>query len=215
MVPSAAFDRSRLLYRRQFVLGPRLAEQLAGWKRLTVRSNLYLTVHPDLQTQQVALDNNKITLLGYILDPNRPEANDLDVLKDLLLKLRTCGDLDDFFRYTYDFGGRWILIVDNGKELRLFNDATGLRQVFYTKASSSGEIWCASQPGILAMLLNLEMDPEAVEFINSYQKLNDIWSSKEYFWPGDTSPYREIVHLLPNHYLNLRNRRLPQILAFP
>lgn len=203
MVPATAYDRSRLLYRRQFVLGPRFAEQLAGWKRITVTSNLNLTVHPDLQAQQVALDNNKITLLGYILDPNRPEATDAEILKDLLFKLNTCDDLDDSFKWTDDFGGRWILIVDDGKEIRLFNDATGLRQVFYTTVSSSGEIWCASQPGMLAMLLNLEMDSEAVEFINSYQKLNGIWSSKEYFWPGDTSPYREIVHLLPNHYLNL------------
>jgi hypothetical protein len=197
------YDRKRLLFRRQFVLGPRFVEEFTWWKRIPVRSDLFLTVHPDLQTHQVAQANKRITLLGYILDPNRPEANNGDILKHLLLKLRTCGNLDDFFKYTYDFGGRWILLVDNGKEMRLFNDATGLRQVFYIKLSSS-EIWCASQPGILASVLSLEMDAEAVEFFNAYPKFDNIWSSKEYFWPGDASPYREVLHLLPNHYLNLK-----------
>jgi hypothetical protein len=42
------------------------------------------------------------------------------------------------------------------------------------------------------------MDNEAVNFINSFKKKND-----EYYWPGDSSPYKEINHLLPNHCLKL------------
>jgi hypothetical protein len=43
------------------------------------------------------------------------------------------------------------------------------------------------------------MDNDAVNFINAFKRIND-----EHYWPGDSSPYKEMKHLLPNHYLKLK-----------
>jgi hypothetical protein len=139
-----------------------------------------------------------ITLLGYVLDPDEPLATDADIVGRLLRHLEFNRDREAFIRLTYPFGGRWILLVDDGRDVWLFNDPCGYRQVYYTHGSQHG-LWCASQPGILAETLNLVPDKEAMRFIAAYRK-----RQPEYWWPGDTSPYKEVRHLLPNHFLDLK-----------
>ena len=74
----------RLLYRNQFILGPRFAEELPSWKRKRLGSNLFLTAHPDLNLEHIAKGNRSVTLLGYILDPHNPLHSDTDILHSLL-----------------------------------------------------------------------------------------------------------------------------------
>lgn len=191
------YPLDRLLFRRQFVLGPRFVERLKAWETLKIRDSLFLTVHPDLQVLQTVHDDRTLTLLGYILDPYNPKANDTDVIDRLLRQSETSKDI---FQHTNSLGGRWILIFDDGEDVVLFNDATGLRQAFYT-GNSLQNLWCASQPGIIAEELNLQVDEEVLnKFINSPEYRSNI----EYWWPGDSSPFREVKHLSPNHYLDLK-----------
>lgn len=197
---SEKYDSKRLLFRRQFVLGPHFIDDLPGWKKIKVGKSICLTVHPDLNTYQGVSEQKSITLLGYVLDPNNPDAKDSDIINSLIFTLQNCESIHYFFNHTTEFGGRWILIVDDGEQIALFNDPMGLRQVFYTNIPPAKEIWCATQPGIIADILQFEMDPVAInEYMNKdcYQK----WD--ECLWPGDSSPYSEIKHLLPNHYLDL------------
>ncbi len=195
------YDRKKLLFRRQFVLGPHFLDEFTWWKRVNIASHLCLTVHPDLNTYQCIRENKSITLLGYILDPTNPEANDYEIIHRLIAKLFTPENDNTFCEHISIFGGRWILIVNDGREIRLFNDAMGLRQVFYTNMLLTKDLWCASQPGIIADILRLEMDRDAV---NEYMNVDCYKKWSEYLWPGDSSPYSEIKHLLPNHYLDLK-----------
>jgi hypothetical protein len=185
-----------LKYHNQFVLGPYYIQGLTDWQRIEVTPSILLMTHPDLNTYQTQYASKSLTLVGYILDPDKPQSCDADIVNALIVQLSEC---DRFVAYTYKYGGRWILIMNDGKEVRLFNDAAGLRQVFYTEKLHTKELWCASQPKVIAELLNLEKDKEAVEFIDSYK----FRKNPEFRFPGDGSPYREIKHLLPNHYLNL------------
>ena len=153
-----------LLYANQFILGPRFAENFSSWQRLRAGDAVFLTVHPLLSVCQLSRDNKTLTLLGYILDPERPEAGDCEILDSLINKLSPC---ETFFKHTSIFGGRWVLIADDGANIRLFNDAIGLRQVFYTDKDVTGELWCASQPEMIADLLSLPMNTDAVDFVNS------------------------------------------------
>jgi hypothetical protein len=139
--------------------------------------------------------NQSLTLVGYILDPDNSDASDIDITTSLMGEI---SDFDRLLERSGKFGGRWILIVDDGNQIRLFHDAVGLRQVFYTDANHASEVWCASQPGMIAEQLKWGMDSRAIDFINA-SKQRDA----EYWWPGDSCPYKEIKHLLPNHYLNL------------
>lgn len=192
------FDADKLLYRRQFVLGPRFLTSLPSWKRIRLRDGICISAHPDLDTWQVAREGRSITLLGYILDPNRPDDHDSAILDNLLTDL--VDGAGSWMKSLETLGGRWILIVDDGEEVRLLNDPIGTRQVFYTDVSMTKDLWCATQPGIIAEALQLRMDPVAV---NEYVESDVFRQWPLYLWPADTSPYREIVHLLPNHFLNL------------
>ncbi len=184
----------RLLYRSQFILGPD-ADGPDGWKGTGIGSGLRLYWHPDLDLHSISLGNKSIVLLGYILDPRKPLAGNRDILEDLMGAFGTCGEL---IKQTFEYGGRWIIIAGDGQGNTIFNDAAGLRQVFYSVTSSG--VWCASQPGLLADILKAEMDPAAVDYVNSPGfKLNP-----EYRWPGYSSSYKEIKHLLPSHSLDLK-----------
>jgi hypothetical protein len=198
--PQASEDSlsRRLLFRNQFILGPGYAEPrcFAHWKRLKLHSSAYLTVHPELNVSSFQKDGKSVTLLGYIIDPGHPGDTDLDILKRLM---DTFSDSVSVRQHTYGMGGRWILILDNGRSLKLFNDAAGLRQVFFTRDFEAGGVWCATQPAVLAGLLHRRITTQAEDYINSYE----FRHNPEFRWPGDGSPFEEIHHLLPNHWLDL------------
>src|SRR3990172_5475170 len=78
------YNPARLLFRRQFVLGPRFAEGFLTWNRLELTPLLRLAVHPDLPTCTARRGKRSIALLGYILDPDDPGATDADIVNRLL-----------------------------------------------------------------------------------------------------------------------------------
>lgn len=187
-------DRAKYMFRRQFVLGPRYVDKLPFWRRIKINQSLYLTSHPELEVSRVNKDGVSIVLLGYILDLNNPSFTNEDILRDLIEKQGS--SINGILNCVGSYGGRWIIILDTGTKVVLFNDATGLRQVFYTNDHSGP--WCASQPGIIAEELGLKVDVEAAQFIKSLAS-----SNREYWWPGQASLYHSIKRLLPNHYLDI------------
>ena len=198
MYPYKTFNLETLLFRRQFILGPRFVDAFPHWNRLMIKNNYFLTVHPDLKVTQIVRKNGSLTLLGYILDPDQPQATDYDILSHLMEIMCTDDAPENFIECTYKLGGRWILIVENCSALYLFHDACGYRQVHYTDTGVA-EFWCASTQAIMAYILDLEIDAAAAEFINDYMA-----TEPQYWWPGASCLFKNINRLLPNHYLNLR-----------
>ncbi len=184
-----------LLYRNQFVLGPSFVDRLKNWKRIRLGRSIYLTVHPDLSVIRETGGDRSITLLGYMLDPYNEASQDADIVRRLI---RRFSGLDDLFEHTFSLGGRWILIAQDSDATRIFHDAAGSRQMFYTCRDLTKDMWCASGSALLAETLKLPQDKEAVDFIHYFYHLD-----KEYWLPGDSSAFRGIRHLLPNHYLDL------------
>jgi len=195
------YDRptlQRLSFRRQFILGSHFVGEDASWQRIAIDATLRLTAHPDLEVCNIAKLGKSISLLGYILDPAHPAASNADIVAELLDRLHTC---EDFFEHTARFGGRWVLVVNDGVRTVVFGDAAGLRQVVYTAESAPGQIWCASQPGLVAEIVGLPIDGEAMAVLQTDAHRSDYWP------PGDTTPYAGIKRLLPNHYLDLGTGR--------
>ena len=190
-----------LRYRRQFVLGPRYLELVpSSWERLMLRDDLFLSAHPELHARRLARGGRSLTLLGYVIDPDHPDADDRAILDRLLDRIQEEDSFRDWVKHTDRLGGRWVMIADHGEELTLLHDAMGLRQVYFTDVSLTQELWCASQPGILAEALGLQLDPTAVsEFMES--TAYRIWEDR--VWPAAASPYREVIRLSPNNSLDL------------
>jgi hypothetical protein len=193
----------KLIYRRQFVLGPHYVDQLAHWKRLKIGQNLYLSAHPDLNLVHRESADASLTLLGYILNPNQPEADDRMIIDQLLQKVHAANGIKDIIQSTEVLGGRWILIAKTKDNWFLFNDPCGYRAAFYTDRCSENNFWCASQPGLFRFVLNLNADPDAIDYLDTNKYRH--YGNKEFIFPGERSIFKEIKHLLPNHYLNLNS----------
>lgn len=189
-------DGLRRLFHGQFLLGPIYADRLEGWQRIAIDNRTKLTVHPDLTTAQVSNKEKSLTLIGCLLDPDDPAASNVDILGRLLSGFSSIGEL---VKSTGSFGGRWIIVATNDKERFLFNDALGLRQVFYTNPADIGSLWAMSQPGIGAETIGLLLEQEAAAYVDSHP----FRSNPEYRWPGEASPFRGLKHLQPNHWLDL------------
>ena len=200
MSEAQKYPEEKLLFRRQFILGPRFVDPAPGWQRAEVRGSIRVTAHPDLPLTQAARGDRSVTLLGFLLDPSDPGATDRTIVEGLLERLAPSPGPDAFVRWTSGLAGRWILIVDDGSAVRLFHDPMGLRSVYSTDRSLVSETWCASSPGLLGETLGLARDPVAeTEYVNS--ALYRRWPERHF--PGDRSVFREVRHLLPNHTLDV------------
>ncbi|HDR6246177.1 TPA: hypothetical protein QCU24_003962 [Bacillus cereus] len=187
-----------LTYRRQFILGCNYVEKLENWKRTPLKNGLNLTSHPDLELTQVECNGIELTLLGFFIDPYNPKRSNQDNLECIL---DGANSFDDVLKNTYSYSGRWVIIYNDPKESKVFNDPCGMRQVYYTIKDK--KIWCGSQPNILADVLNYKQDTDSnlVEFISSPN-----FEKEEKSWFGEGTLFREIKHLMPNKYLNLNNK---------
>lgn len=183
----------------QFILGPVYADHLSDWRRVSVADRLKLTLHPALSCTQVRDGDRELTLLGELLDPLAPDATNGDILRTLLTHRTRTGLLEASARY----GGRWLLIAAHGVETFLFHDALGLRQAFYTDPTLTGGLWVMSQPGIALGMLPLTPDEQAL----AYTDTQTFRCTQEYRWPTAASPFKELKHLLPNHWLDLATGR--------
>ena len=187
-----------LLFRRQFVLAPRAFAVLPSWPEFRVGPDLLLHVHPELEVTQAARPGLELTLLGYVLDPHHPALSNREILTSLLDRVQ---EWREVFEHTEPLGGRWVLILHGADEVVLFSDPAGLRQIFYTDETLP-HTFCASQPATIAETLGLTFDATAVKEFLEPQVARDV----EYWWPGDSSAYAGVRHLIPNHYLCLRDK---------
>ena len=187
-------DKIKYFRRHQFTLGPEYINY-EGWKKYTVTERYYLSAHPDLTVLQVSHENKSITLLGYFIDPYQYELSQEDILESILQRANSIADIINSFEI---MSGRFVVIVALQGHIYVFNDACGLKQVVYC-SDKENRTWCATQAVSLAEKLGFPLDKEVLDYRNS----SVMQASKAEFWmPNTRTPYREILHLLPNHYLD-------------
>ncbi|MHB8404786.1 MAG: hypothetical protein ACYDCJ_05110 [Gammaproteobacteria bacterium] len=180
-----------LLFRRQFLVGPAPFYLQNSW-RVTKFAELYVSTHPDLEINTYSAGQTDILCLGHVLDPNNILLDNKDVLKLLIDQVIT---FDNFEVRISSLGGRWVIFVKIGNEIRLYPDAAGTKSAFYVTQPGSTEVWVASQPRLLSEALGLPIDRKV---------LLDFLSGKyQNSWPGEITPYANVLQLLPNHFLDI------------
>ncbi len=188
-------QRSRLLYRRQYIYGPKV-EGFTSWQRFQLPNGHELAVHPDLEHTRVEGINHTLIMLGYMFDPGDPEADNAKVLRNLLGKYPDSHELISGLDHV---SGRYVLFIFAADEELVLMDAAGMRQVFHFRDDNGG-LWLCAQPGLLQDKFNLSYSAEAQAFLDSPV----IRASNEPWWPGTSTPFEGVKHLLPNHLLDLK-----------
>lgn len=175
-------------------MGTGEAEKFDDWSKKKIGGRYFLYCHPDLNICHLKENEKEIYVLGYILDPFNPRYTN-DLILEEIMQNSEC--FNDVLACTAKYSGRWVLIWKDKSGVKIMNDACGTRQVYFY--IDKNEVWCGSQPSIIACELGLEIDltPEIKDFINSSEY------KREYAWIGDGTVYKNLWHLLPNHYMDL------------
>ena len=184
------------LFRRQFILSSNPEHSFENWVKINVDKNMFLSVHPDLEVVQSTNGEIQLTLLGFAVNPFEPDKSNQQILDDMLQKQVS---FDEVIRKSEPLGGRWIIIYKNKDSLFLFNDPCSNRPVYY-HAELGNDILCGSDPAILNYFVKLEKDnsPEIAEVLN-----HPGFDIKEKAWIGSATIFKSVLHLMPNHFLDI------------
>ena len=195
----------RLLYRRQFLLGPEIYTPNQYWSFTKLPHGLYLSVHNDLPFVTTSQQNITATLIGHAINPYHPLHSNKEVLRSLMEETL---DLQSLIDRTKPLVGRWILIFQDGLTTNLFTDPCGFRQVYYH--SDGQQVRCASQPELIRANcpMSLNTDASMLNFV-----IDQSHAKEESAWVGSSTMYSDCFHLMPNHYLTLE--RFEQTRFYP
>ncbi len=190
-------DLKRLRYRRQYIIAPKEIECPFLHQRVQLNNKYILYHHLDIKITNHVKNDTKITLIGDMFGYDQDVKNNYEILRDLI-----SSSFDIVIERTAQYSGRYVIIFQQGEEIKLLHDNTASRKVYY--ADIDGSLWFASQPHLLAKVLNLQETriPSKIDFYNSedFIKLNNSNI-------GNTTLYDEIFQLLPNHYFDVKNAK--------
>lgn len=177
-----------LLYKRGFVLADRpMSSPHPHWPA-TKLLNYWLCYDPLNSLIVVEHEDNWCALLGSVIDIFDPELSPNQIVTKLAK--HACSSYTAFLEYLDYLSGRFILLLGNHKDIKLFQDACGMRSVFY----STEQHIAASHINLLSHYLpNPVVEKPITEYINSYSS---------YHLPGHFTPIQNVRILTPNTCLN-------------
>mgnify|MGYP003301508977 CR=1 FL=1 len=111
--------------------------------------------------------------------------------------LKSTKSLDEVIEYEKKLGGKYVIFYAENGKCFCIGDATCSIPIFYNTDGDDFICSCFSQ--LIVNRLNLKKDKELQQIRNS-GKLGQAM-------PYDTTPYKEIKRLLPNHYLDIESRK--------
>jgi hypothetical protein len=178
------------LRRRQWALLASGTPHPSHWQWVELGGGYGVAHDADLSVYRATTQTASATLLGFAIDHHNPSAATETILREILASPDAVGKAQNL-------AGRWALHLRIGGRSLVLHDACGLRQVVWTRR---GRMACASDPSFLAETFGFERDPDAAA---RSVKSREFRGWREAWWPGTTTPYREIEQLLPNHLLDL------------
>lgn len=179
-------------FRRQFLLSPKESKALILWRAVALGSHL-LYVHPDCLLTHMNRNNKDVIILGHVLNPNVSRECPLSIAD----KVVSAENEKEIAKILYGLTGRFVLMVHKHGVFTFFNDACGLKSMFYT--SQNEGFYAASQPALLDLVLEKPLTKG--ERYQSYLESDYVKNNKEHWFPSGTSLYEGVFHLVPNHYL--------------
>lgn len=139
--------------------------------------------------------DNEIHLLGVMYDWEMPSLSNAQILENISQNHTLDAIIDSTDRYC----GHFVLIIKIGSQIFIVNDAAAQKEVYYDSEFTT----FGSQPKLLGLAVNLidHTDEDAIKFYDS-----ELFK-RECLFIGETTHKKNIYHLLPNHLLNISEKR--------
>lgn len=188
------FDYQKLRYKRGFIFSDQpVTLPNLDWK--VIRINRYwLGYDPVNPFVSSRLEDSWGCLLGLTYDLFDGTLSNAVILN--LLLYEWIKSEENFYNYLDSLSGRFLLILGKSDKANIFQDATGMRSVFYSTL----------YPRIASHLnLLIEHLPET-NLDKRFERLLDKYTS--YHLPGLFTPNQHILSLTPNTYLCIPQQRV-------
>ena len=189
---------NHLRYRRQFLISKIPVQSFDNWTCLNT-GNIYIQAHPDLEVQSIKSKDTELILLGSIFDAEYPEKTNIEIIRDITASTESLGDL---FINVKRYSGNYALLYKSSKNIIILQDALSLREIYYCTVENN--IICGSQPNLIAAFAKPHVSKtdnlDIIDFYENYMVNNS--------WIGDETLFHGIKHLLPNHYLDISERKV-------
>lgn len=171
-----------------FVLSSSLLSKNSIFDKYVKLTNAYLYLNDDTKYIEYEQQNSKIILIGYVLDIRDGKKSTNIILKELL-KLYLNSNLEKFYSTLDYINGRFVIILSDENDTRLYTDATSMLPIFYyeEKIFSSHEIIVKE---IIKEEYDLELDT------SEYGMKNFL----------DYTNTENVYKFNPNHYFTFKDK---------
>ena len=148
-----------------------------------------------------------VVMIGIAIDTQNYEL-DLGIISENILnyysKLKSIEVNEPLLDYIDYLGGRYCFIIIDNDESFVFNDACGLRSVYYHETKRI----LSSHYNLLNDFVNEENNDIYKAFIYYKERCASTKIKQPWVLPGNLSPYNNIKQLVCNHFYDLKNHKL-------
>ncbi len=166
-------------------------------------ADLRIHAHARLKVTIVATESTQVALLGYIIDPRRPDDSDETIVQRLAATSASPEELHENIECTT---GRYVLLFKTAGAFIVTGDAFHFRHIYH--AAPDHEFAMTSSPRLFLSFFGYELQlSEAKKALLQLPEYLD----HEHHWYGDESMDDRLLKLLPNHLLDLGTREVRRV----
>ncbi len=183
-----------LLYARGYLISEKKHIVNEAWAEVHIANNIYITYDSENQGEYVSTGKLWVFILGTIMDTIEYHM-DIRRIAHKIIEMYNESEMA-LYDYIDYLAGRYIILYGNDTDAFVLQDATGMRSAYY----DTREMLIASHYNIINEISASDRHPFVAEWC----------SMKPLPWllPGNITPYKDIMTLLPNHRLDMKKMQV-------
>ena len=192
-----------LLFKNQYLICKDVKKNIFNHKtKFITKFGYYIYLGDTTNFNCYENSNNKIFIIGFIINPFNYKLNNLEITKNLCEST----NLDVFFKKVQKLSGRFMIYLKLNKNEIILNDACSSKRVFYL----DNKLFSSSEKILLLYLgRNAKINNKKMDYINSKK-----FQKNEFKWYDNSAYDNSINILLPNTYYNINNNNINRIHFF-
>lgn len=185
------------LFSRQFYISNKATTRLK-WEKHKINSSHSLFTHPLLSVSKTNNSNTLLYILGDIFNPFSPKETNQDICNNIL---SMCENEEHIFQHISQLMGRFVVLIIHEDNYKIFSDALGLKRISYYKLNDTYKIIASDIQLIKFLDPSIEDNPDPMLQKFLTQELPKVGDGTD--WVGNSTPFKNVKHLLPNHLLDI------------